>query len=124
MTLNHAANDASEDERPASGQEGSLLRWLKIVVIGLGMLLVVGFAVVVGRIIYLASRPAAQSDTLAAPDWRLELPADATVKSLALSGDRLAVHYDSPLGPGIAIIDVGSGRTLARVRVAPQVPHR
>src|SRR5262245_12958228 len=106
MTLNHAANDASEDERRASGQDGPLLRWLKVVVIGLGLLLVVGFAVVVGRIIYLASRPAAQSETLAAPDWRLELPAEATIKSLALSGDRLAVHYESAAGSGIAIIDV------------------
>ncbi len=124
MTLDNATGSASEEDRNTSTPETALARGLKVVVVGLGVLLVVGFAVVVARIIYLASRPGAQSDRPAAMDWRLELPADASIRSLAFSGDRLAVHYDSPRGPGIAIIDVASGRTLARVRVAPEVPRQ
>jgi hypothetical protein len=40
-----------------------------------------------------------------------------------LQGDRLAIHYETPAGSGIAIIDLASGRTLGNVVLVPQAPN-
>lgn len=106
------------------------IRALRMAVIVMGLLLVVGFLTVIARIVYLASRPAAQGGGPAAavsaisgaelkPEAVLGLPADANVKTLSLSGDRLAVQYVSPRGDGIAILDLVSGRVVSRVKVQP-----
>src|SRR5262245_15096221 len=83
-----------------SASEARLQRNLKIIVTVLGVALFVGLAVVIGRIIYLASvapaQPAAEITAGAGalrPAFGLQLPAGAQVRSMALSGDRLAVHY-------------------------------
>lgn len=46
---------------------------------------------------------------------RLALPAGASVRSLSLSGHRLAVHYEAPAGGGIAVVDLETGRTVSRI---------
>ena len=85
-------------------------------VIGMSLLLIVGFITVIARIIYLTSRPATPvaaattAGTPIKPEALLDLPANGSVKSLSLSGNRLAVHYVSPLGDGIAILDLEQGR--------------
>lgn len=101
-----------------SAAEMRLQRNLKIVVILLAVLLLVGLATVVGRIIYLASghrtQPAATGGALR-PELSMQLPAGAVVRSIALSGDRLAVHYDAAGAEGIAIIDLRTGERLVAV---------
>lgn len=98
------------------------LRALRFAVIGMGVVLIIGFMVILGRIFYLASRPGALSSTPAAialaAEPALDLPAGANVKSLSLSGNRLAVQYVSPAGDGIAIVDLETGRTLSRVKIS------
>ena len=37
--------------------------------------------------------------------------------------DRLAIHYETAAGSGIAVVDLASGRTLSRVQLRPGVPQ-
>lgn len=99
-------------ERPEAG----LQRMLKIAVTAMGLLIVIGLGAVVFRLARLASEPG--SGAIASAQT-LTLPSGAAVRSLSLSGQRLAVHYSSPGGEGIALLDVATGRVLSRIRVAP-----
>ena len=107
----------------AAAEETPQIRALRMAVIGMSLLLIVGFITVIARIIYLTSRPAASvaaattAGTPIKPEALLDLPADGSVKSLSLSGNRLAVHYVSPLGDGIAILDLEQGRVISRLAV-------
>ena len=105
------------------------VRVLKIAVIVMGVLLVAGFAFVLAAIVYQASRlgdkatPAVATvsppvaEALAS---ELAIPIGAEVTTLALDGDRLAVHLRSQAGAEIAVIDVRSGKVLARVKLKPE----
>src|SRR6478736_5833436 len=92
----------------------------KIAVIVMGLLLVGGFAFVLAAIVYQASRggqatspaeAAAGTSTLS----ELSIPKDASVTTLALDGNRLALHLNSPQGGEIVVIDVATGKVLARI---------
>lgn len=117
------------------------IRALRMAVFVMGIVLIVGFLAVIGRIVYLASRTPAQAPAQAVaaggaspgpavapgsaavalkPEALLELPADANVRSLSLSGERLAVQYTSPRGDGIAVLDLVTGRVVSRVRITPE----
>jgi hypothetical protein len=50
----------------------------------------------------------------------LPIPKDATITSLALDGDRLALHFSSSAGAEIAVIDVRSGKVIARIKLKPE----
>ena len=105
------------------------VRVLKIAVIVMGVLLVAGFAFVLAAIVYQASRlgekatPAVatvsppMAEALAS---ELAIPIGAEVTTLALDGDRLAVHLRSQASAEIAVIDVRSGKVLARVKLKPE----
>lgn len=111
----------SRQDEDAEFVETPQLRMLRRAVIAMGVVLIVGFIVILARIFYLASRPGALSSTPAAAVLQSEpvlaLPAGAAVKSTALSGNRLAVQFTAPSGDGIAILDLESGRTLSRVKI-------
>jgi hypothetical protein len=92
----------------------SQLRLLKIAVIAMGVILLLGFATVIGRIVWLvnsAPRSSVSGDSTAAtplaPPAPILLPKGATIRHLAISGSRLAVHYEGPDGGAIRIIDLG-----------------
>jgi hypothetical protein len=105
-----------------SSAEARLQRNLKIVVAGLAVLLFGGLLAVAGRVIYLASPSKTQpaEPTLAIrPQQGLALPAGAQMRSIALSGNRLAVHYEVDGRPGIAVFDIETGRTITDVAVQP-----
>ena len=99
---------------------------LKIAVIVMGVLLVGGFALVLGAIVYQASRlgqdtPAARNP--AASDQgaaQVTVPQGANVTSMDLDGGRLALHLTGNDGPEVIVIDVGSGRVLARIKLKPE----
>lgn len=88
-------------------------RGLKVAVILMAVILIVGFGVVVGRIVYLFQRPSASVATTAQPVERAErnltLPVGAIVRHVSVAGDRLAVHYDAPSGAGIRVLDLTTG---------------
>lgn len=111
------------------------LRNMKIAVVVMAVILILGFIGIIARIFYLSSRlppPQSAQSSLAQPlsagaaqlsaTARLELPPGATMRSVSLAGTRLAVHYESPSGSGIAIVDLETGRTVSRVEVAPTIP--
>ena len=102
------------------------VRMLKIAIVVLGVMIVVGVLAVIARIVYLSSERRQQGPVVttgAAIDGRIALPAGATVQSMALDGARLAVHYNSPSGPGIAIVDAATGRLVTRLTIAPEPPR-
>ena len=98
------------------------VRVLKIVVIVMGILLVGGFAFVLATIVYQASK-GGQSGAAALPaglETGLPIPKDATVTALSLDGDRLALHLNSAAGAEIVVVDLRTGKVIARIRLAPQ----
>jgi hypothetical protein len=102
------------------------VRILKIAVIVMGVLLVGGFAFVLAAIVYQASHPAQDGSVTrsvpgqAALSIDLPVPAGAAVSAMSLDGNRLAVQLNGPGGPEIAVIDLGSGKVVAHVRLKPQ----
>src|SRR5215470_17601539 len=99
---------------------------LKIAVIVMGLLLVGGFAFVLAAIVYQASRggqgaPQVGTSGEGSPALSdLPVPKDASVSSLALDGDRLALHLTSPQGSEIAVIDVRTGKLISRISLKPE----
>ena len=110
------------------------VRILKIAVIAMGVLLVGGFLFVIGVIAYQASNlgqgkssapdePAAASSTvLSGSEAELTIPAGATVSSMALDGDRLALHLTSSAGQEIAVIDLTTGKVISRITLNADKP--
>jgi hypothetical protein len=98
------------------------VRVLKIAVIVMGILLVGGFAFVLAAIVYQASRGGQSVNTQAGHEGAAELPIpkDASIETLALDGDRLALHLQSPAGGEIVVIDLASGKILSRVKLKPE----
>jgi hypothetical protein len=101
------------------------VRLLKIAVIVMGLLLVGGFALVLGAIVYQASQLGKEGQALTPAtgvETELAIPSDATITSLALDGDRLALHLQSSAGPEIAVIDLKTGKVLTRLKVKADKP--
>jgi len=124
------SSDAAQDELM---REQRLQRNLKILVVGLGILILVGFAALVTKMMGLASggKPAAQGPAAVsiptpagtAANYNLELPRGAKVVSVSLSGNRLAVMHESAFGTGIAVIDLDTGKRIADVKPVEAVPR-
>ena len=122
-------DDPSEPGEPAAIVLGDRhLRLLKFAVIAMGVVLVLGFVAVIARIVYLVNRGSETTATAAISQpireaARLALPAGASIRNLSLSGSRLAVHYDSPKGSGIVIMDLATGAPASRIEIVPEVPR-
>jgi len=127
----------SSSSAGATPEQQRLQRVLKIVVATLAVLLFAGLAVAVARVIYLASAPVAQPSRSAQtaaptpaptpairPEQTLALPAGAQVRSVSLSGNRLAVHYDVGASSGIAVLDLQTGRTITNVAIEAKAAPR
>ena len=100
------------------------IRRLKFAVIGMGILLVLGFLTVIGRIVYLVSRPSPSLDRPAAAaavkqDVRLAMPQGAVVRNVSVSGNRLAIHYEWSSGGAVAVVDLATGNVVSTVELAP-----
>jgi hypothetical protein len=98
------------------------VRVLKFAVIVMGILLVGGFAFVLAAIVYQASRGGQSSvaPTAEPAAAELQLPKDASITAMSLDGDRLALHLTSANGPEIVVIDLKTGKTLARIEIKPE----
>ena len=121
--LADTARRMPEDADTRSASDLRLQRILKLVVVALAILIFAGLAAVVWRVIYLASLSATQpaSPMLAIrPEQSLALPAGAQVRSISLSGGRLAVHYEAGGATGIAVLDLQTGRMVTDVAVEPR----
>ncbi len=105
------------------------VRALKLAVVVMGILLVGGFALVLGTIVYQASRGGQKPGNAEAVGEgsqgsparsELPIPKDASLTALALDGDRLALHLKSAAGSEVAVIDVRTGKVLARIKLKPE----
>ena len=100
------------------------VRVLKIAVIAMGILLVGGFAFVLAAIVYQATRAGQSTAGVGTPpagiEAELPVPKDATITAMSLDGDRLALHLHSAAGSEIAVVDLKTGKLIARIRLAPE----
>jgi hypothetical protein len=103
------------------------VRILKLAVIVMGILLVGGFAFVLAAIVYqashlkqngIASAPAQSPE--GTPGIDLPLAEGATVSAMSLDGNRLALQLNGGEGPEIVVLDLQSGKIVARVKLKPQ----
>lgn len=122
--------EPSEDEEIQLGSTMTprQVRILRIVVKAMGLMLVLGFGLVVGTIVYQASQlgktendakpemVVVRSGSLM-PDVTVPISRGSAVISMTLDGSRLAVHLKSPAGDEIAIVDLASGKVVSRVKL-------
>jgi hypothetical protein len=122
------AGTGSAEHLP-DARELKLQRTLKVVVVVLGVLIFAGLAVIIGRILYVASQPS-QPSRDAAPEaalsqtsgtnQQLDLPSGAEIRSISLSGNRLAVHYNVGGKAGVAVLDLATGRRITTIELQTQ----
>ena len=99
---------------------------LKIAVIVMGLLLVGGFALVLGAIVYQASRlgqdvPATSDDVVSDRSaTQVTVPQGSNVTAMDLDGGRLALHLNGSNGPEVIVLDLASGKVLARITLKPE----
>jgi hypothetical protein len=130
------AKDPAAADGPTPMFTDAQMRKLKAAVIGMGVILLAGFALVIGRIVYLLNRPPVDASSnqraaittpanpagpgaTLATQAQLTLPEGAVIKHLSLSGDRIAVHYEAPAGQGIQILDLITGKPVQRIDITP-----
>lgn len=120
------APQAVETAPGPSAAEARLQRNLRIVVIALAALIFAGLATVIGRVIYLASGTSTQRAVPSSAEppegASLQLPAGVQVRSISLSGDRLAVHYEGAGAEGIALVDLKTGQTQTSIPITRGLP--
>ena len=112
-------------------REQRLQRNLKIVVGGLGALILVGLGAVAVRVVGLATGPAGSGSSAmrsvvgasTGDTVSFELPKGAKIVSVSLSGNRLAVQHDGPSGPGITILDADTGRRVLELKPTESLPR-
>ena len=117
---------------PAHMRELRLQRNLKILVTGLGLMILAGLAAVGMRASGLGTgggqstaRPASTTapQSQGSSEIALELPHGAKVVSTSIAGNRLAVHYESPTGTGIAILDLDTGKRIVDIKPREALPR-
>ena len=112
-------------------RERRLQRNLKIVVGGLGVLILVGLGAVIARVVGIASGPGGKGNVetvktvVASPGGTLalEIPNGSKVVSVSLSGNRLAVQHEGPGGTGIDVLDLETGRRVLDVKLIESLPR-
>ncbi len=113
-------------------------RGLVILVVTMGVLLVIGLAVIAVTIIYRISDsddqqndvsvvPAMVGETYEAPDPTLAAryapeisiarPAGAELIGATSAGERLTLHFRGAGGDRVVVVDLGSGEVLSRVEI-------
>ena len=93
----------------------------------MGVVLVAGFAVVIGRIFYLMTRAEPSAIVLAPAmgpagdpvqgELSAQLPAGAKVRQQSVSGAALSLLYEGPGGDGIIVLDLKTGRQISHIRL-------
>ncbi len=68
---------------------------------------------------YLGMATASIEDQASATAKAPAKPAPAAVRHVSLSGNRIAVHYDTPAESAIVVLDLTTGAVVSKVVVAP-----
>ncbi|MGI9521506.1 MAG: hypothetical protein ACR2PG_07640 [Hyphomicrobiaceae bacterium] len=91
---------------------------LQFAVIFMGVLIVVGLGVVIGRIMYLAAQPERSPLDMAKLaetggfERYLALPPATTAKSVSIDAGQMLVHYEGDSSAGAIVIDLRSGHKI------------
>jgi hypothetical protein len=98
---------------------------LKVAVVIMGVLLVAGFALVIGTIVKRASSPAPVVSAVG-PGGRfgvseVHVAPGEKVRGVLMSEDRLAIHIGSDKSEEIVIVSPRTGAELGRIRLRPLV---
>lgn len=86
----------------------------------LNVVILLGLAAVFARMFYIASRSdgnQGKAPSIIQPGIRLPLPPGAEVGNVSLSGDRLAVSYSVEGKPGVAILDLATGKVASTIEL-------
>jgi hypothetical protein len=96
------------------------LRALKTLVAGLGILIILGTALVIGVIIHrIYAKPAAPSNLIPpSPSLSTTLPAGFHIESIAPAGQDLAILASSPDGERVYLLDPATGSLTQAVAAA------
>lgn len=110
-------------------REQKLQRNLKIIVGGLGALILIGLGAVIIKVTGLATGSRSGPVRSISAAWpppsgtvALEIPKGSKVVSVSLSGNRLAVQHEGPDGTGITILDFQTGRRIVEVKPIEALP--
>jgi hypothetical protein len=114
-----SSGDLDQPSGPEPEQRN--VRLLKAAVYIMGVLLVAGTILLIGAIIWKASRLPASVARGFEP-LEVTVPAGGSVRSVEIVGDRMAVAVESPEGTEIVIIDLRRGTVAGRVRLTPAGP--
>ena len=112
----NASEGAGVDAPAMSEADRRQVRVLMFVVIGLGVLLVAGLAVLVATVIMRASGSGG-GKAAQAVEISLPVPRGAVVEEMVLNGNLLALQLMGVKGREVVVIDVRKGRVLRRLRL-------
>ncbi|MCP1334908.1 DUF6476 family protein [Futiania mangrovi] len=117
--------DTSQDPPQDGASDDRTYRILKWVVIVMGVLLVVGFVViVVGMISKIqgftgANRKAAPQSVSAPYEAAVTLPPGARIVETAVGDGLVVLRLETPRGPALLLVDPRTGRTRGTVTLTP-----
>lgn len=124
MATSTPAEPAVDAARQGAEPDARQVRVLKIIVIVLGIMLLAGFAVVIGRIAYLATQPGRGIGSVPAREVSVALPPGAVIRSTAVSGDRMTVQFEAAQQTGFVIINLTTGQVISRIGFYPEAPRQ
>jgi len=97
-------------------------RVLKAVVIGLGVLIVLALGALAVGIARTMSGPAARTAAAAGPASVTALAPGSHILSMQASGDRLALLVRTRAGDEVDIVDLNTGKLVAKIKSPPVSP--
>jgi hypothetical protein len=96
------------------------LRFLEMTVYIMGGLLVIMLVVLLGGIAWKATRGKAPEEPPKASLVEIATPAGATIASVTLDGNTMAVHVVSGAAHEVVVVDTKKGAVISRVRLKPE----
>ena len=97
------------------------MRALKVLVVGMGVLIVAG---TVTLVVLLVQRAGGGRAGEVAARASLDLPPGTQIVSVAGAGERFAVHVRGPAGEWVVFVDSRTGRPVGELRPGGAVPTR
>jgi Family of unknown function (DUF6476) len=98
------------------------MRGLKVLVVVMGVMLVVGFAVLAAAVIGKISRGggSATSHTRTFANAAIDIPRGARIEAMTIGADRLALALALPQGDRqLVVIDLGTGTRVGTIELHP-----
>ena len=117
-------HEIAESQNPDEPIPGTVftprqVKFLKVAVIVMSIILVGGFALVLATIFYQASTygESGRAASIEATEGVLRIEPGQSVSHISLDGNRLAVHSQGPAGSEITVIDIRSGAVISRIAI-------